>query len=138
MKLILTGNYTYSIDNKGRVVLPIKFRELINENAVITNGYDGCIAIYPELEWERFSLQYTARGFEDQESRSLRRKFIGCAENIVLDSVNRIKIPHNLLLAKNITSEVVIIGLQDHIEIWDKEIFNKRDEDAEIFVNGSK
>ena len=105
------------MDEKNRLVMPPKFREVLN-NATMTIGLDQCIAIYPENEWIAFCDRLINMDSSQEEARQNIRMFIGSAEEVEIDKQNRIKIPQALQMYVGIERECMIVGVMNHIEIW--------------------
>ncbi len=123
------GKGTYSIDNKGRVNLPAKMRKSVPELAentfVVTRGLDRCIFAYPINEWE----EKQKRSLEelnqyDKQNRQFLRRMLECSEDVTLDSSQRITLPKDLLEFAGISKNVTIVGILDHIEFWDPEVYD--------------
>jgi len=129
---MFNGRYTYSLENKGRLAIPAKFRRELTPEAedtfVVTRGYDGGLALYPLDEWLRVepALQkYSSSGTE--EERWMARWFSGRAERVTFDSQGRIKIPQHLLDYAKLEKEVLIIGVLERIELWNPELYEKEE-----------
>ena len=114
---MLQGRFVYNMDEKNRLVIPPKFREVLN-NATMTIGLDQCIAIYPENEWIAFCDRLINMDSSQEEARQNIRMFIGSAEEVEIDKQNRIKIPQALQMDVGIERECMIVGVMNHIEIW--------------------
>jgi MraZ protein len=133
---ILTGAYSYNIDNKSRLILPAKFREVLDENSVMTNGFESNISIYTAEEWTKFvDKLYNSNSFS-ADTRSLIRTFVGHAENLVIDQQNRIKLPKSLVEINKVFTEAIIMGVGDHIEIWGKEAYEEMLKNGNDLKNG--
>lgn len=111
------GEYKHSVDAKGRLAIPAKLREELGESFTVTKGLDGCLAIYPEREWE--GLEERIRALPMSKSRDLQRFFFSAAFDAELDAQGRILLPGNLREFAGLTKEVTIIGASNHAEIWD-------------------
>lgn len=121
----LKGGEIYTIDSKGRVKLPAKMlKSLSNEDIesfVVNRGHDGCIDAYPINEWKEIEKKLHKLNQFDKDDRYFLRSFLMWSEETVLDGNQRIVLPKKLLEFANITNEVRIIGVVDHIEIWNPE-----------------
>ncbi len=115
----MKGEYKHSIDAKGRLAIPAKLREELGEHFTVTKGLDGCLAIYPESEWE--GLEQRIRSMPMSKARDLQRFFFSAAFDAELDSQGRILLPANLRKYAGLTKETVVIGAFNHAEIWDAE-----------------
>ncbi|MDF2541794.1 MAG: mraZ [Herbinix sp.] len=114
------GEFNHSIDSKGRIIIPSKFREDLGEEFVITLGLDGCLFAYPNKEWNAFveKLQ-TLPG--TKEARQLQRYFMAGAAACEVDKQGRILIPTKLRETAALDKDIVFVGVMNKIEIWSKE-----------------
>ncbi len=117
---MLLGQYTYTLDSKGRLTIPSKFREELSDRVVVTRGLDRCLTVYPTDVWREIAQKVTALPITDPRGRSLRRIFFADAIDAELDSQGRILIPDRLRTIGDLelSSEVTIIGLDSFIELW--------------------
>ena len=114
------GEYNHSIDQKGRIIVPAKFREELGEEFVMTLGLDGCLFVYPNSEWETF-VEQLKKLPGNREVRQLQRYFLAGATNCELDKQGRILIPVKLREHAKLEKEVVFVGVLGEIEVWSKE-----------------
>lgn len=123
------GSYRYTIDHKGRVNIPAKFRRSTASTShdlyVITRGLEGCLFIYPAEEWERVEEKLRNLSFTQKSNRLFGRYLLSNALDAQLDRQGRITIPQNLLDFARIKKEVLIIGMLERIEIWEPEVHQK-------------
>ena len=112
-----TGEHEHSLDGKGRLILPAKFRGRL-ERLVITKGRDTCLHIYPPEEFERISDELKGAG---SKARQLTRWFFGSAHEDEVDSQGRIGIPETLRRHAELEKDVTVIGNGPHVEIWDRQ-----------------
>lgn len=123
------GQETFSIDSKGRVNIPAKMRKSIspeaNDTFAITRGVDKCIAAYPLDEWRKYEEKFEQLNQYDEKNRYFLRVLLMWSEEAKLDAQQRICIPKNLLDFAGVDSKVTIVGMIDHIEIWNPEEFEK-------------
>jgi MraZ protein len=117
----LLGTHGYQLDPKGRISLPARFREAFAEGAVLTLGQDGCLYCFPRAEWEARAAEVRGRPISDGESRAYARMFFGKAEAVDLDGQGRLLIPQRLRAEVGIKKELVVLGVFDRMEIWDRE-----------------
>lgn len=117
---MLVGEYHHSIDEKGRIIIPAKLRENLGENFIVTRGLDGCLFVYPSLEWENVIQKYKNLP-NVKEARNFMRFFLSGATNTEFDKQGRINIQTPLIDYAKLKKECVIIGVNDHLEIWAKE-----------------
>lgn len=115
------GEYEHNLDAKGRIIIPSKFRDELHSSFILTRGLDGCLTIYSLEQWnkifERINKLPTTKKAVRQYTRVLTSNACECQ----LDNQGRILIPTNLTAPVGIKKECVIVGANDHIEIWDKE-----------------
>ena len=114
------GTYGHSIDAKGRVIVPAKFREVLGDSFVVTLGLDGCLFVYPEEEWEDFVKQLKELP-GSKEARKLQRYFMAGAAPCDVDKQGRVLIPSSLREKVGLDKDVVFVGVMSQIEIWSKE-----------------
>ena len=113
------GEYNHTIDTKGRLIVPAKFREQLGEAFVITKGNDGCLAIYTNEAWETFLDKITLLPASKNTRRYI-REFVSSAENVEIDKQGRILIPAGLREHAGLEKDVVLAGVIDKVEVWDK------------------
>lgn len=118
------GEYYHSVDVKGRMNIPVKFRELLGDTFVVTRGLDQCLSIYPLDAFEAFAQKLQALPISDKNARKFVRYFMSGAVECELDKQGRILLSQPLRQFANISKDVVIIGNGTTIEIWDSEIWN--------------
>jgi len=132
---MFNGRYSYAIEEKGRVFVPVKFRRGLSPEAedtfVITRGFDGCLAMYPLDRWREFEEQLGELPASDPEARRIVRWFSANAEYVRLDSQGRIRIPNHLLEFAQLDSGTVIIGVLDRIEIWNPGAYEKQEKESD-------
>jgi len=123
------GEYNHTIDRKGRLILPSRFRDLCKENKIsrffMTRGLDKCIFMFIEEEWRAQEQKFKGLSFTKQESRSFNRLFFSGAMEVVPDGQGRLLVPPYLKSYAGIEKETVIIGVSNRIEIWDKKIWQE-------------
>ena len=119
------GEYEHSLDNKGRVIIPAKFREIFKEKYVeqfyITRGLDSCLFVFTEETWKTQEKKFRDMPFTKGEARKFNRLYFSGACDVVCDKQGRILIPEYLKGYAEIKQDVVIIGVSDRMEIWAKE-----------------
>lgn len=123
------GEYNHTIDAKGRLIVPSKFREILGDLFVVTKGLDGCLFVYDNEEWKRFEEKLRALPITNKEARQFVRFFLAGATEAEVDKQGRILIPNVLREFAGITKDVVLVGVGSRIEIWGRERF----EDAAAF-----
>ena len=115
------GEYNHTIDAKGRLIIPARFRELLGEEFILTKGLDGCLSIYPLDEWNAFETKLRALPLTNKNARTFTRFFVAGATSCELDKQGRILVPQTLREFAGLEKEVVLTGNLDRIEIWSKE-----------------
>jgi transcriptional regulator MraZ len=118
---MLLGEFEHSIDDKNRLTLPAKFRQALSGGLVITRGMDGCLYCYPQPEWERL-VDGRLAGLDplSKEGRLMHRYFFAGASEAEPDKQGRVMVPATLAKNLGIGREVVVAGVGDHLEIWDR------------------
>lgn len=117
------GEYHHSIDNKGRLIVPSKFRDELGEMFIITRGLDQCLFGYPLSEWELIEEKLKGLPLTKKDARAFTRFFFSGATESELDKQGRINIPAPLLQYAKLEKECVILGVSNRIEIWSKQIW---------------
>jgi MraZ protein len=118
---MLLGEFEHTIDDKNRLTLPAKFRQALSGGLVVTRGMDGCLYCYPRTEWEGL-VEGRLTGLDplNREGRLMRRYFFAGASETEPDKQGRVLLPATLAKSVGIDREVVIAGVGDHLEIWDR------------------
>ena len=117
---MLLGEYNHSIDDKGRLIIPAKLREELGDSFVICNGLEGCLFVYSQEEWENFVGELETLPRMNKDARAFKRYFFGSASEGNFDKQGRVLITPSLRKAANLEKDVVLVGVQDRVEIWDK------------------
>lgn len=134
------GEYNHTIDTKGRLIIPSKFRELLGDQFVVTRGLDGCLFLFPMDEWKTFEEKLKKLPLADKGARAFSRFFTAGATLCDIDKQGRALIPGTLREFANIDKDVILAGLLNRIELWSKERyeeinkFDNMDEIAEQLV----
>ncbi|MBQ9425310.1 MAG: division/cell wall cluster transcriptional repressor MraZ [Erysipelotrichaceae bacterium] len=114
------GEYQHNLDAKGRIIIPSRFRDELHNTFILTRGLDGCLTIYSQEQWEKLFTEINRLPTTKKAARQYIRMLTSTASECTLDNQGRIQIPSFLSKPVNITKECVVIGANDHIEIWDK------------------
>ena len=122
---LFIGDFPHTLDDKGRLIMPSKFRSKLGANFVVTRGLEGCLFVFTEEKWIDFTKQLNSKGLSQKEVRSVTRFFCSCAMSSDLDKQGRFLINKNLREYAEIERDVMIIGVSDRIEIWSKEKWNE-------------
>jgi len=126
---LLIGEYEHSLDDKGRLIMPAKFREDIGEKFIVTKGLDGCLFAFSLEEWKTFEQKLRALPISNKDARAFSRFFFAGAIDCEIDKQGRFLISNNLREFAELAKDVVIIGMDSRIEIWSKDKWKKCDED---------
>jgi MraZ protein len=122
--MALTGTYDRSLDDKQRLAIPrpLKdgFRDGDSEDLYLAPGNEGCLALYSLQGFEAFAARMASLSTGRVEVRNFLRLFYGQAERVQVDKQSRIRIPERLLKLAGLTHDVVLIGVHDHVELWDR------------------
>ncbi|MBU2044829.1 MAG: division/cell wall cluster transcriptional repressor MraZ [Candidatus Omnitrophica bacterium] len=121
------GEYIHTLDEKDRFILPAKFRQILKtlkkKKFYITRGLDGCLSLYAEDAWEQLKEKLGSLSFTKQQSRHFNRIFFSGASETMADKQGRMTVPDNLKEFAQIKREIVIIGVVNRIEVWDKNLW---------------
>ena len=119
------GEFEHTMDDKGRLAIPSRFREELGDGVVVTRGFDRCLMGFPRAVWERLAQQVSSLSLGQGEARNLRRLLFSGAADIMLDKQGRILIPQNLREYAELGDQVIVAGLNTHFEIWANERWNQ-------------
>jgi MraZ protein len=126
------GEFVHTIDDKGRLTIPAKFRADLASGLVITRGLDRCLAIYPMGEWERLAERVSALPITDRRARAFRRLVFASASDAVPDKQGRMLIPPRLREYASLDGEVVVTGLDTYVEVWNPDSWADERERVEV------
>lgn len=115
------GEYNHTIDAKGRMIVPSKFREQLGNEFVVTKGLDGCLFVYPNEEWHNIEEKFRTVPLTTKDARKFSRFFFAGAATCELDKQGRILIPPVLREFADLQKDVVSVGVLNRIEIWSKD-----------------
>lgn len=120
--MMFFGNYEHSLDDKGRLLLPRKIKEVLGDCPLlyVLKGFDGCLAVYSENDFQKLIEEVEKISFNKKNSRDYLRIMLGSVVELNVDKVGRIQLPSQTLNKYHINKNVIIIGVGDHFEIWDK------------------
>ncbi|HUT21986.1 MAG TPA: division/cell wall cluster transcriptional repressor MraZ [Candidatus Bipolaricaulota bacterium] len=119
------GEYQHSLDQKDRLAVPVKFRAKLKEGAVVTRGLDNCLFLYPKSEWKKLADKLATLPISKSNTRAFSRFMLSGAMDADVDKQGRIKIPDYLKKFAGLKKNVVVAGLLNRLELWDKEVWNK-------------
>ncbi len=115
------GEYNHTLDAKGRLIVPSKFRESLGERFYVTKGLDGCLSVYPAEEWGVFTEKLRMLPMTNKDARKFSRFFLAGACECEVDRQGRILIPANLREFASLEKEAVLVGVSNRIEIWSRD-----------------
>ena len=119
------GEYDHTIDRKGRLIVPAKFRQALKAHDVtslfLTRGLDGCLFLFPETEWRLAESRFKQIPFTKAEGRKFNRLFFSGAVEVTVDQLGRLLVPRTLKEFAQIKEDVVIVGVSNRMEVWAKE-----------------
>lgn len=128
------GQFEHTIDDKSRLTLPARFRDALTAGAVLTRGLDACLDVFPRDDWNRMvEARLSPLDPFTREARELKRFFFTAAADVELDKQGRVLVPPALITSAKLGREVVVAGIYDHLEIWDRQAWR----DHQAAVEGS-
>lgn len=125
------GEYRHTVDDKGRLAIPTKFRETLALGAVVTKGLDGCLFVYTAAEWEKLANKIATLPISHANTRSFSRLMLAGAMDVAIDKQGRVVLPDYLRQYAQIEKKVVISGLYNRLEIWDEASWDTYKKDME-------
>lgn len=120
---MLIGEYSHSIDDKGRVRIPKNFRDDLGETFYITKGFDKCLFVFSEKEWNNFISKVNANYMKKKDFRKIQRFFTGSAMETGLDSQGRATLSQALRQYSGLDKDVAVIGMSNRVEIWAADVW---------------
>jgi MraZ protein len=118
---MLIGEYNHTIDGKRRMSLPAKFRKDLGTQVVVTHGLDSCLFVFSKTQWEQMISKLSQLSIGQSDSRAFNRFLLAGAADIDIDSLGRILLPEYLTEFANVTTNAVLIGVHDRVEVWNEE-----------------
>ena len=115
---MFTGEFRHTVDEKGRLAVPIRFRPDLAQGAVVSKWIDGCLALFPRAAWDEFEDKTAALPVTDTGARTFQRFLFGAAFDIELDRQGRLVVPAVLREFAGLESDVVVVGQRNHLEFW--------------------
>lgn len=119
------GTFAHSLDNRGRMAVPARYRATFAEGGVVTQGADGCLELYTAAEFDRTAEQMTSEPASHQRGRRLRRALYGRSSEVELDGQGRILIPARFRESAQLTGQAVLLGRRECLEIWSPEVWER-------------
>jgi len=126
---MLIGEYRHSLDPKGRIIIPAKFRDELGDEFVMTKGLDNCLFVYPKDEWIKIENKLKDLPMTNKAARSFVRTFFSGAIDQSLDKQGRVLIPQNLREHSKILKDAIVIGVSTRVEIWSAENWDNYNDD---------
>src|SRR5690554_8223474 len=114
------GEFHHTIDDKGRMIIPAKFRDELGTTFVVTRGMDKCLFVYPETEWKQLEEKLKVLPFTKKDARAFTRFFFSGATECELDKQGRVNISAPLRQFAQLEKECVVIGVSNRVEVWSK------------------
>ena len=130
------GEYQHALDDKGRVVLPRKFRDELDKGCVITKGQEHCIYVFTMERWKEEMAKVAKLPRTDRRSRNFSRSFFAGASDQKLDRQGRVAIPENLRTFASLEKDVTVVGVADYIEIWSSSVWEEVAAEADELYAG--
>lgn len=125
---VFTSQYNHTVDTKGRLIIPNRFRELLGEVFMVTKGMDGCLFAFSNDDWKEFEAKLTALPITNKNARKFARFFLAGASVAEVDKQGRILLPAHLREFAQLEKDVVLVGVGSRVEIWNRD--NWMDENA--------
>ena len=128
MTTMFMGEYSHTIDSKGRLIVPSKFRESLGDEFVVTNGLDGCLFVYSQEEWTNIEEKFKQVSLTTKDARKFSRFFFAGAATVEVDKQGRILLPSVLREFAGLEKDIVSVGVLSRIEIWSKDKWQESNE----------
>ena len=135
---MLQGEFNHNIDEKGRLIVPAKLRNELGESYMICKGMDGNLLMYSIVEWDKFVTNLEKLPRMNTKARKLVRHFLGSAQEGSFDKQGRALVPTTLRAYANLDKEIVLLGMQDKVEIWDRALREEEEITKEEFYEISE
>ena len=132
---MLIGQYSHTLDDKKRLMMPAKIRRSLGEEIVITKGLDNCLFVYPLPEWQKLADKLAKLPISQGNARSFARLILAGASEAEIDSLGRILIPDYLREYAHLNKEIVIVGVYNRLEVWDKSSWEEYRKNSENSSN---
>lgn len=126
------SEYNHTLDTKGRLIIPAKFREVLGEEFVISKGMDGCLFVYANDDWNVFEQKLTSLPLINKEARQFARFFLAGAATVEVDKQGRILLPAALREFAGLEKDVVLVGVGSRVEIWSKDKWENMNSDTDM------
>lgn len=123
------GQYEHTIDEKGRMTIPARYRDLLQDGAYITNGLDRNLMVLTAASFDRMSAAVNAMSMTDPNARNLKRLLFSSAERVEVDRAGRVLIPQYLRKNAALDSQVIVVGVGEFFEIWSPDLWAKKNDE---------
>lgn len=128
---MLIGEYKHSLDGKGRISVPAKFRSELGASAIVTKGLEGCLFMYPKSQWELMASRLSNMPVSSSNARAFSRLMLSGAMEVEIDRLGRALLPGYLREYAGLEGETVVTGVYNRVEIWDKKSWTEYSKNAE-------
>ena len=118
---VMMGEFSHSLDDKGRITIPARLREDLDAHFVMTKGLDGCLFLYPMGEWHKLEERLKALPLTNANARAFQRLFLAGAQDVEMDRQSRVTIPPRLREFAGVNKDVVLVGVSNRVELWSQE-----------------
>lgn len=125
------GEYQHSVDGKGRMAVPAKFRAKLSKGAVVTRGLDTCLFLYPKKDWEELAKKLSNLPISQKDARAFARLMLAGAMEVKIDKQGRINLPKYLRDYAQLKKDAIVAGLYNRLEIWNEKRWNEYKSSAE-------
>lgn len=129
--MMFIGEYQHVIDEKGRLAIPMKFRRRLTKGAVITRGLDSCLFVFTPEEWKKLAVKLSGLPFSQANTRAFARLMLAGAMDVEIDGQGRVVLPEYLRQYASLVKDVVVAGLFNRLEIWDRGVWEKYKSETE-------
>ena len=125
---MFSGEFNHTIDEKGRIIIPNKFRTLLGDSFTVSKSLDGCLSIYDKDEWDILTKKLSTLPLTDERARFLKRFLLGGSIEVTPDKTGRVLLQKNLIESAKLTKDVVFVGVGTYIELWDLNEYRKKND----------
>lgn len=125
------GEYKHTLDEKGRLAIPAKFRNILKKGAVVTKGLDNCLFLYSKEQFDQIAKKFAALPLSQAKARAFARHMLAGAMDVEFDNQGRITLPEYLRTFSGLQKGIIIAGLYNHLEIWNETAWNEYKEESE-------
>ena len=135
---MFTSQYNHTVDAKGRLIIPTKFRDILGDHFTVTKGMDGCLFAFSDDDWKVFEAKLKALPITNKDARKFARFFLAGAAEVELDKQGRILLPQHLREFGELDKDVVLVGVGSRIEIWNRDKWIEENSDNDMDAIGEK